>query len=231
LKLAIGWEINPEYIQQAKNSLSEQNTKAHINIKVENRDLFSIDWKHIEEEDGVKQPLLFIGNQPWVTNAQLGKLESKNLPKKSNFQGYSGFEAITGKSNFDISEWMLIKIAEHISRKKAAMAFIVKTSVARKIFAYIYKNRLLICNQSICHIDAKKYFNVSVDACIFYAEGCLSAVNEPICPIYDDFNNTIPVKTMGFTNGKLFSDIIAYMELRSIDKKSEFSWRSEQSKG
>ena len=33
-------------------------------------------------------------------------------PTKENFQGFSGIAARTGKSNFDISEWMLIQLKE-----------------------------------------------------------------------------------------------------------------------
>ena len=37
-------------------------------------------------------------------------LASPNLPSKSNFQNRKGLDAVTGKANFDISEWMLIQL-------------------------------------------------------------------------------------------------------------------------
>ncbi len=44
-----------------------------------------------------------IGNPPWVTNSRQGKNSSLNVPLKSNIYGLKGIDAITGKSNFDIS--------------------------------------------------------------------------------------------------------------------------------
>ena len=51
-------------------------------------------------------PLLVLGNPPWVTSAQLGALGSGNAPRKENRGGLRGLDAMTGKSNFDVSEWM-----------------------------------------------------------------------------------------------------------------------------
>lgn len=216
-----GWEINQEYINLSKSILPEnRSTKLHI----EKKDFFSINWASLPED--IKRFVLFIGNPPWFTNSESGKIGSTNLPKKENFQNYSGIEAITGKSNFDVSEWMLIKVAEYISGKEAAMSFIIKTSVARKVFAYICSNKMLIKNVEICPIDARKYFDVSVDACLFCAEGTHTASTEYFCSIYDSLSARCPVKTMGYAAGKLIADINTYNSLRDIDAGSEFPWRS-----
>ncbi|MCZ8250782.1 MAG: SAM-dependent methyltransferase, partial [Microcystis sp. LE19-195.1E] len=73
---------------------------------------------------------------PWITNSKQGLINGKNLPQKSNFQGYQGLDAITGKSNFDISEWMLIKLIECLNHRSAYLAIICKTAVSRKILNY-----------------------------------------------------------------------------------------------
>ena len=83
--------------------------------------------------------LLVVGNLPWVTNSELGSLESKNLPEKNNFQRHRGFAAKTGKANFDISEWMLIKLLESLNQKKASIAMLCKTATARKVLTYAWK--------------------------------------------------------------------------------------------
>ena len=49
---------------------------------------------------GLGEPILVIGNPPWVTNSAMGLLGGSNLPSKSNFQRLRGLDAITGKSNF-----------------------------------------------------------------------------------------------------------------------------------
>ena len=100
----IGVEINKSYLDAAKRAVSSGVVEFHEG------DFFKFNWGSILKED--QKPWLILGNPPWVTSAELGAIESKNLPEKSNFQGHSGIAAITGKSNFDISEWMLIKYLE-----------------------------------------------------------------------------------------------------------------------
>ena len=92
------------------------------------------------------RPVL-IGTTSVEISELLGKMLSKNLPEKNNFQSLKGLEAMTGKSNFDISEWMLIKIIDFIENSKSAMAFLIKTSVARKLFEYInnQKKAIYVC--------------------------------------------------------------------------------------
>lgn len=216
-----GWEINPDHVRSAR-EISCDNRRSEISI--EQKDFFLTDWASLPEHLG--NLVLFIGNPPWVTNSELGRIGSKNLPRKTNFQHHAGLEAMTGKSNFDISEWMLIKIAEHISGKKAAMSFLVKTSVVRKVFLHICRNRLPMNNMTIHHIDAKKHFDVNVDACLFCAEGRFRPPKEYTCAIYDSLSDQHPIKNMGYANGKLVADIYTYNRLKGIDSKSEIPWRS-----
>ena len=221
-KIIEGWEINPNYVKVANDllqSISGSN-KEFVHIQ----DFFEIDWEAVRKKH--KESVLFVGNPPWVTNAELGKLLSKNLPKKSNFQNLSGLEAITGKSNFDISEWMLIKILDFISSTKSSLAFLIKTSVARKLFQHISKNKLEIANISITQIDAKKHFDVSVDACLFVAKGFESVPERYVCDIYSGLEESMHQRTMGIIENKLISNIVAYESLSQLDKGSEFKWRS-----
>jgi hypothetical protein len=54
------------------------------------------------------EQVLIVGNPPWVTNAELSSLNSQNLPEKSNIKALQGMDAITGRSNFDIGEFVLL---------------------------------------------------------------------------------------------------------------------------
>jgi len=218
----IGWEINPDYVKKANIEL--QNITGRDDVFVMQQDFFDLDWTNLKKQ--LQQPILFIGNPPWVTNSELGRLLSTNLPKKYNFMALNGLEAITGKSNFDISEWMLIKIAEFISGNNSAMAFLIKTSVARKIYTYICKNKLLIGHFLIKEIDAKKHFNVNVDACLFFAKGIFENENKKSCKIFSSLHSEEPYKEMGLSNDKLISDIYSYKSLKDIDSQCEFKWRS-----
>ena len=72
-------------------------------------DFFKKDWPIML--DSLREPIL----PPWVTNSTVGTLGGTNLPTKSNFRRFNGLDAITGKSNFDISEWMLLHLLECLS--------------------------------------------------------------------------------------------------------------------
>lgn len=217
-----GWEINPEYVSIANQSIAKILQNSSDIVK--EQDFFTIDWEKFKVEN--KQSILFIGNPPWVTNSELGKLLSNNLPKKTNFTKLSGMDAMTGKSNFDISEWMLIKLLNFISGTNSSIAFLIKTSVARKLFHYIAKNNLLISNIYIKELDAKKYFNVSVDACLFYAEGSNSDSDSYVCSLFDSIESNKVSTKMGVVKDKLVANLDIYTKLSHIDKGSEFKWRS-----
>ncbi|RMI17302.1 MAG: hypothetical protein D6681_03445, partial [Calditrichaeota bacterium] len=79
------------------------------------------------------QNLLILGNPPWVTNTELSSLNSPNLPEKSNFKGYKGLDAITGKGNFDICESILLLMLKWFSGCEGYLAMLAKNSVIRNI--------------------------------------------------------------------------------------------------
>ena len=122
----IGLDINQDYLRE----LSGNVTSARIDVRLLNQNIFDVDWDVTFAD--VPQPVLVIGNPPWVTNAQLGAFNSVNIPRKSNFRADKGLDALTGKSNFDISEWMLLRICDWVQNKHAVVAMLCKTTVARK---------------------------------------------------------------------------------------------------
>ena len=125
---------------------------------------FNVDWAQLVAN--LPEPILVIGNPPWVTNSALGLLGSSNLPDKSNFQGRSGFDAITGKSNFDISEWRLIKLLDALDNRSAYLAMLCKTAVARKALYHSLKSGIRVESSSVQSIDSKRQFDASVEACL-----------------------------------------------------------------
>ena len=217
-----GWEINPVYVKSANESLKYPNAGDYRVVR--EQDFFKIDWTNLKNNN--EKQTLFIGNPPWVTNSELGRLLSKNIPEKYNFQDLTGLEAMTGKSNFDISEWILIQLLEFISGSSSSIAFLIKTSVARKLFQYITKKQILVSNLSIREIDAKEHFGVSVDACLFQAHGTKTLPDRYVCSVYSSLDEKIPNKIMGMTEQKLVSNVVAYEALSHIDQGSEFKWRS-----
>lgn len=219
-RLVYGIDINPQYITELGKSLSEKSGRG---IHVECKDFFQVAWTEVFAPLGGN--LLVIGNPPWVTNSALGAMRSNNLPEKTNFQNHIGFAAKTGKANFDISEWMLIKLAEALNRKPACLAMLCKTSTARKVLRHVWLNRLSIGKCSLHLIDAKKHFDVSVDACLLIINTGITDF-KPAAPVYRGLSFDKKVSVIGMVGKELVADIDEYVLLRDIDGIPYYTWRS-----
>ena len=102
---------------------------------------------------------LLLGNLPWVTNATISGVNGSNLPAKENFQGFRGIEARTGKSNFDISEWMLICLVKALRGRSATIAMLCKSGDRSKTFALRLAERWQgLPALRFTVLDAKKHF-------------------------------------------------------------------------
>ena len=212
-----GFDINPEYVSYTSARLSE------IDIAVQCQDFFAKDWREFFKSS--KKPILVVGNPPWVTNATLGAIGSNNLPKKSNFQGHTGFSAKTGRANFDISEWMLIKLVEALLGLPATIAMLCKTATARKVLQHCWKHDLAPTAASMQLIDAKRHFGVSVDACLFLVS--LDGVRRSRqASVFSDLSRRVKLADIGIINGDLVADVDAYARLKDIDGIEYRKWRS-----
>lgn len=212
-----GYEINKEYVEQAAAIL---NATPAI---VFHSDFFTEDWQKNLNKDKLNK-ILVIGNPPWVTNSELGSLGSKNLPEKSNFQGLRGFEAQTGKSNFDIAEWMLIKLIDALP-EQGALAMLCKTMTARKVLKHFWKTGGGREGSRMFHIDAKSAFGVAVDACLFMVTGKIS--QSQTATIYSSLSLSADSSQFGFIDGDLVSDVELYNKNRALDGgTSAYQWRS-----
>jgi hypothetical protein len=211
-----GYEINREYVDAARKNLSQ------FAVRIHHRDFFSEDWKCNLARPG-KTRILVIGNPPWVTNSDLGQLGSKNLPTKTNFQGLRGFDARTGKSNFDISEWMLVRLIEALP-PGGAIAMLCKTMTARKVLRHFWKTHGGLQGSSLFRIDARAEFDVAVDACLFFASG--KRTTERVATVYTDLDTASASTRFGFVDGTLVSNLDAYRAHKGLDGGSTYTWRS-----
>ena len=216
----LGFDINPDYVELARRSTIGVNG-AKPRIKCE--DFYTKDWQSFFS--GLSTPILVLGNPPWVTNAALGLMGGDNLPEKTNFQRHSGFAAKTGKANFDISEWMLIRLLEGLQGLPSALAMLCKTATARKVLQYAWVNGLDAGPSSLHLIDAAAHFDVSVDACLFFTHTG-SETAEATATVYPNISFRQPLRTFGLFGGDLVSDIHAYRDLRGIDGIEYRKWRS-----
>ncbi len=221
IKIGIGADINGKYIEQLK-----EKTKGKYSsdcLEIMQADFFKMDWESIISQ--LPEPILIIGNPPWATNSSLGALSANNLPQKSNFKGYNGIDALTGQSNFDVSEWMLINLLNCLASKSAFVAMLCKINVARKVMKIAAKNRLPIVKSSIYKIDAKKHFNAAVNACLFLCQ----LGEEPRtydCCVYKTISNQSYLSTFTISNGKKIANMDSFNNLRHLEGKCEYKWRS-----
>ncbi|MHB0978146.1 MAG: hypothetical protein ACYC1K_01950 [Minisyncoccota bacterium] len=222
---ARAFDINADYVAQASAATKRYNH--NCDVTVEQGDFFSLDWD--EALSALPSPTLVLGNPPWITNAALGLMRSANLPEKTNFQGRSGFDAISGKSNFDISEWMLIRLFETMSKRNAIVAMLCKTAVARKALVHIWKNGIGVNLASVYHIDAAMHFNAAVDACLLVAKFTPEGETSTVCSVFGSLSvRQLPLQAFGYRDGQLVSDVNLYERHKSAlgGASATYRWRS-----
>jgi hypothetical protein len=221
LRRAVGIEINSEHAEFAQATLNRAPHQAECRVTTD--DFFQVDWKARLAE--LPDPLLVLGNPPWVTNAAVGALGGANLPAKSNFQGRSGLDALTGKSNFDISEWMLIRLLEAMQGRTATLAMLCKTAVARKILLHGWKHDL-ISYATIRLIDAQKHFNAAVEACLLTCVTGSTPAPEASAEVFPSLAANTSDRSIALRNGSLVSDATGYDATKQFAGSSPFRWRS-----
>jgi len=205
----IGMDINEQYLQKIQDD--KYFVKDH-RIELLHKNFFEVDWQtYINQLDG---EILVLGNLPWVTNSQQGDIGSDNLPKKQNFQKLHGLDAITGKSNFDISEWMLIQLVRYLHHRNSNLAMLCKTSVSRKILNYLYSHHLHLEYCATYAIDAQKLFGAAVDACLLLCKFNPDSKNY-YCDVFDGFGQQ-KIKSIGYKNNILVRDINSFEKLSGL---------------
>ena len=216
----LGWDINPDYVEKTESALTQAG--AVKRAVVGQQDFFSHDWE--TELAGIRGSLLVLGNLPWVTNATVSGMNGSNLPAKENFQNFRGIEALTGKSNFDISEWMLIQLVKALRGRSATIALLCKTGIARKLLRFAWLNDGRITKASLHRIDAKKHFGAAVDACLFLVHTGSSGSTE--AAVFDDLQTRTPSKYLGLAGQELVSNVRVYKKLKHLEGLSPYQWRS-----
>ncbi|MDJ0660803.1 MAG: SAM-dependent methyltransferase [Crocosphaera sp.] len=215
----IGIDINRAYIDQ----LNNQPYKSSNKITFIHDNFFDINLSQfiLKKDDNI----LILGNFPWVTNSQLGRIKGLNLPQKNNFQNSHGLDAITGKSNFDISEWMLIKCVDFLQNNQGYLAMLCKTSVARKILDYLYKQNYDLFYCATYEIDTKKYFKATVKACLLFCH-FKPGIKNYSCDVFDNLD-TSTYHTISYINNRLISDSKTFRKFSYLyTNKPKIKWRS-----
>lgn len=210
----LGFEINESYVEVAS-AFGDVRQADFFQL-----DLHSVEWR----SDG---PLFIVGNPPWVTAAELKRMGSGNIPPKTNFKHAAGYVALLGSSNFDVCEYVILKLLSEFRSKRFTLSMLCKTQVARNVIEFAAKDHLPVFDASIRRIDAKHWFNAMVDACLF------TVSNDPsVTPVYEaDVLSTLdpscPVDSrFGVVDGQLVSDVGKFSVNRGGYGKCPFEWRS-----
>lgn len=222
-------EINQEYVAALKASiLSRAIASPHRDcmpdIYIYHADFFKFDFSSIQERcmtDDLK--IAIVGNPPWVTNSRQGKDGALNLPVKSNESHMRGIDALTGKSNFDISEYITLALLSKLSRCRGGISILLKNSVIRSIVSKQLSNGYLLENIRQEKINASDEFDVSVDASCL--SGSLGQGSSLQCDVVD-FYTHLPISTYGWVGSRFSSDISQYGKYAQYDGVSTYVWRS-----
>ncbi|MDR0982982.1 MAG: SAM-dependent methyltransferase [Culturomica sp.] len=225
LEQIFGIEIQEKYVWQLKFSLLEyflENPEANKpEIHLYHCSVFDFDFEHITSQIGGRE-MLVLGNPPWVTNATLSTLNSKNLPTKRNFKNAKGIDAITGKGNFDIGESISLKMLDLFSKENGHFAFLIKNSVIKNIIYEQKRNNYPIANIEKQTINAQKEFNAAVDASLFV---CKFNSTPEFTAKEIDFYTATPRVTLGWVNNKFASDTEKYKKYQHLDGVCPYEWR------
>jgi len=234
IKKGIALDINPDYTKAIRKQMGKREDNANVSasaqsnaknkIEVTTEDFFQFDWNTYIA--GLPEPMLVMGNPPWVTNSQIGSIDGSNLPAKHNAQKLNGLDAMTGKSNFDISEWMLIKLCDALNERNATLAVLCKLSVARKVLAYAWKHGFDMGESAIYEIDAKEDFDASVEACLLVMKFSPNSISKE-CLWYSSLDSQ-PDRMIGLRNGRVVSDVGLYEKWKHLvsQTEQEYVWRS-----
>ena len=227
LKYVYCVEIQKEYEWFFKLYLLQQSFEQKVNVDIEfHRDnIFTHRFsnKFTQFLNGFSKNILILGNPPWVTNTELSVLNSDNVPYKSNIKRDRGIEAITGKGNFDIAEYIIIQMIQQFSNRPGKIAMLCKTSVMKNIIRDIRKTNLKLSNIKSVLIDTKKEFNINAKGGLFLADFGTHAEN--FCTISSLYEKNYPSKKFGWRNDKFVSNIDLYENYKYMDGKSPFVWR------
>lgn len=213
-------EIQDTHLDIARR-IADQSSVARVVIKKAN--LFDLNL-HRDLQWSKTGPLLVVGNPPWITNSELGTLGSENLPLKKNIKGLRGIGARTGESNFDIAEYIWIKLIEELASEHPTIALLCKTSVARNVLQHAFDTKLPIIHASIRKIDAKKWFGAAVEACLFCVE-VGSGEPQYEAEVYQDLFAIKPESTMAIAGKQLVADMKAYDQVATTDGVCPITWR------
>ena len=133
-------------------------------------------------------------------------------------------DAMTGKSNFDIGEFVLLRMLDLFSEHQGRLAMLCKNAVIKNVVEILPKRQFRISNLRAFQIDAGREFDVGVEASLFVMDMGVSnsaftcqvaTLDKPYCV----------TRRFGWLDEKFVSDIEGYQSISGLDGESPLVWR------
>lgn len=225
IKKIIGIEIYEPYVWQSKFNILDfflLNPEANKpSIQLYHYNVFDYDFLSLKKQIQ-NSNILVIGNPPWVTNSMLGALESGNIPQKSNFKKRKGIDAITGKGNFDIAEYIVLSLLSLFEKCNGCLSLLIKNSVIKNVVYEQSFNNWRISDIEEMNIDSRKEFNVSVDASLLFCKFGKQPSYQ--CQVSNFYTGQI-LNKFGWRGNGFYSSLNIDEQTESIEGKSYLVWR------
>jgi hypothetical protein len=217
----LGWDICQEHLDVARRRMAD--LACGRRLVLQTADFFAMDWQAILNP--LPEPILVVGNPPWMNSARMTRLGGANRPLRSNDVGLTGLDAVTGKSNFDVAQWMLARLVEGLDGRRATLAVLCKLSTARKVLLRAWQGRVQLGAAAIRRIDCRTHFQAAVDACLLVCRFCPGR-RARSCDDFASLDAKTPTSVFGDRDGRLVADLSAYDRCRALLGASPQRWRS-----
>ncbi len=199
----VGWEIHGEYQQAAAAALQGHAGTFHL-LHGDVLNAVSADIDAPRDSS-----LLVIGNPPWVTNSEQGSLGGRNTGRKHNLKNLAGLDALTGKSNFDLAEAIILHLIGITRRYRLVQfALLAKFTVLRNIMQLL-GHTTGIGDFEYQKIDAARYFGAGVDAGLIKFRLGEQIRTRGTCAIYQDVGGG-KIGEIGLQGDQLVYDLESY---------------------
>lgn len=219
----LGWEIHKDYYQAALAQMRDKIDQSRLRLL--RRDIFAASGNDINTTPDTT--VLVIGNPPWVTNSEQGMLGGMNTGEKRNLKTLSGFDAMTGKSNFDISEAIILHVVSLLKERcrSAQFALLAKFSVIRNLMQFLAPHAF-IGDYEYHRINTSLHFGASVDAGLLKFRIDKNAELRRTCLIHASIGGA-KISEIGLVNGRMIYDLDAYRRTAFMEREGDgcYVWR------
>lgn len=225
LQEIIAIEVYKPYLFQAKMNLLHYYLSREAlhkpRIRFLHQNIFNANIQSLKKTC-VGNKVLILGNPPWVTNSALGAIDAANLPRKSNFKNVAGLDAMTGKGNFDIGEYITLMLLDSFVSCEGHCMLLLKNSVIRNIVSAQRQSPRPIAEIESYTFDARSEFGIAADASAFFCR--LHQLPAKLCRQFDLYSGA-EKNTFGWENNKFIADWKSYAETELFDGVCSYQWR------